>query len=61
MYRTYLYINLCIHISIIFLGKSPRNEIAEAKEYAYFYNWVKSAKVSVWKLSIYMPMIEVWE
>lgn len=43
MDRIYLHFNLCTHIPIS-LGKIPRNEIAEPKEYGYFYNWVKSAK-----------------
>lgn len=61
MYRTYLHINFCTHIAIISLGKIPRNEIAELKEYAYFHNLVRSTEMSVWKLSIYVAMIEVWE
>lgn len=43
------------------LGKIPRDEISGPKENIYLYDWIRSAKVSAWKLPVYMPMSDVWE
>lgn len=53
MYRTYLYINLCIHIPIISLAKIPRNEIAEAKNMLTFITGQKCQGVSLKAINLH--------